>query len=107
MRLKARALLSPKLFQAICHGTSGVVPLGTAKVSFRYATPRCAIFLVPPKVGHLTAFDGTPTKFVRKIHGPPRNPVFAEIRDRLKGSDLGDDYLIVFEVGTDDDIKQP
>jgi hypothetical protein len=82
MQVKARALLSPKVFQAIHHGTLGVVPLRTAKISFRYAIPRSAIFLVTQKVGHLAAFGGT--KFFRRIHGPPNARVFAEIHDRQK-----------------------
>jgi hypothetical protein len=41
--------------------------------------PRRAIFLVTQKIGHLTAFDGMPAKFLRGIHGPPRARVFAEI----------------------------
>jgi hypothetical protein len=64
--------LSPKLFQAICYGTPGVIPLRTAKVSFCNGIPGSAIFPVPPKVSHLTAFVGMPAKFVRKIHERPR-----------------------------------
>ena len=93
-RLKARPLLSPKLFQAICHGTPGVIPLRTTKVSFCNGIPGSPIFPVPPKVGHLTAFVGMPTKFVRKIHERPRARVFEEIRDRPKGSCLFGEIIL-------------
>jgi hypothetical protein len=46
----------------------GVVPLRTAKISFGNAIPSSAVFLVPPKVCHMTAIDGVPAKLVRKIH---------------------------------------
>jgi hypothetical protein len=61
--------LSPELLEVIRHATSGVVPLCAAKVSFCDGIPGSAVCLVPPKVCHLTAFDGMPAKFVRKIHG--------------------------------------
>ena len=80
--------MSSKLLQPICHGTPGVIPLRAAKVSFCNGIPGSPIFPVPPKVGHLTAFLGMPTKFVRNIHEPIRARVFAEIRDRPKGSCL-------------------
>jgi len=49
-----------------------VIPLRTAKVSFCNGIPGSPIFPVPPKLRHLTAFVGMPTKFVRKIHEPSR-----------------------------------
>jgi hypothetical protein len=56
--------LSPKAFQAIRHGTSGVVPLRAAKIPFCNVIPGGPVFLVTQKGSHLTAFGGMPAKFL-------------------------------------------
>ena len=55
----------PKVFQVIRQGTSAVVPLRTADISFGDAIPRSLIFLVAQKLSHLDTLDGMPAKFFR------------------------------------------
>jgi hypothetical protein len=64
VRMRARALLSPLLLQAIRHGASAVVPLRTTKISFCDGIPGGAIFLVTQKGSHLTAFHRMSAKFL-------------------------------------------